>query len=199
LSAAVSSNGGVFDFPILGGVFLSQVYLRVDYARGVFGLAPANTAPITTNKLVSNCEGKDTLTPVTTSTVISSSTSSTNARLTPGSIAGISNSVLFGILLLLFTAWYFLHHRKQKLQDDENEKPEMVVIPPIQQHELGTNHMAELPSPIGPGCPIQNQPPWGWVENPTSPVKQESPVSKLGREVFESPVTPISKLHLQTG
>ena len=53
LMAAVGKGPTDFgpDIPILGGVFLSQNYLTVDYANNVFALAPAVIGPMDQNPL----------------------------------------------------------------------------------------------------------------------------------------------------
>ncbi|KAF8848779.1 acid protease, partial [Acephala macrosclerotiorum] len=57
IQSAVTDNGGRFTFPILGGVFLSQNYLNVDYNRNVFGLAQAITLIPSNNTVTSTCSG----------------------------------------------------------------------------------------------------------------------------------------------
>ncbi|ORY14245.1 aspartic peptidase domain-containing protein [Clohesyomyces aquaticus] len=57
MSAVVPPSGGMLNLPLLGGVFLSQNYMVIDWASGKFGLAPASTAPWDSSKrnINANC------------------------------------------------------------------------------------------------------------------------------------------------
>ena len=95
LEAAVTSNGGRFDFPILGGVFLSQNYLRIDYEQGMFSLAHAATGPVTNESIVSTC-----------------AVSSSKSSISKGAIIG---AVVSGVaaLCLVAAAFFFISRRGQ--------------------------------------------------------------------------------------
>ena len=139
---AAVTVGNVFNFPLLGGVFLSQNYLRVDYARKVFSLARAVQGPMdqSATKIVSTCVQPN----ISAPTPQPSSTSNPRtSKLSGGAIAGaVIGSVCGAILLGLlgFFLWWKLHKQnpEQAPPPPEEQLPEMYYVP------------AELPSPISP-------------------------------------------------
>lgn len=104
IQTAVTSNGGRFTFPVLGGVFLSQNYLRVDYSRKVFSLAHASLdGTINGSAIVGTCMG-DNVPIVSPSPSPSSSPTpapSSRSGLGGGKIAGIVIGSVAGFFLLV--------------------------------------------------------------------------------------------------
>jgi hypothetical protein len=82
LMAAVGTGATDYglDIPLLGGVYLSQNYLTVDYDSGSFGLAPANTAASTVMNVVSMCSNSSAS---STPTASASSTPTASTSSTP--------------------------------------------------------------------------------------------------------------------
>jgi len=128
---SVAINIGPTDFgvqiPLLGGLFLSQNYLLVDYARNTFGLAPAVTG--------------NTNTPAPTIVPICSNAANpAPGRSNTGPIVG---GVIGGLALLVFCAAALFWRRKQqnkRVRSAEDRVPEPVVpmesavdVPPLLQ------------------------------------------------------------------
>ncbi|MCJ1248935.1 hypothetical protein MMC30_006156 [Trapelia coarctata] len=126
---SVAINIGQTDFgvqiPLLGGLFLSQNFLLVDYARNTFGLAPAVTGNANTpaSNIVPIC-----------------SEDSTSGNSNTGPIVG---GVIGGLaLLILCAAALFWRRRQQKKRSRsaEGHQPDPTVpmentddVPPVQQ------------------------------------------------------------------
>jgi Eukaryotic aspartyl protease len=92
-------------FVVLGGVFLSQNYLRVDYGKGQFSLAPAVVGALSgssngTNNIVSTCVPGPVPTP--------SPTGTHSKKLSRGKIAGIAIGSAAFIALLATSIWLCL-------------------------------------------------------------------------------------------
>ncbi|KAI9773932.1 MAG: hypothetical protein M1840_006158 [Geoglossum simile] len=148
---AAVTVGDIFDFPLLGGVFLSQSYLRVDYAKKVFGLAHAVQGPIDplAGKIVSTCVQPNTSAPQPSNTTSTSKSTSKPVpnELSGGAIAGTVVGSVFGALLLsLLGIILWRKHRKQNFlqtaSPPERQQPQMRRM---QQSP------AELPSPTSEG------------------------------------------------
>ncbi|KAF4634073.1 hypothetical protein G7Y89_g4042 [Cudoniella acicularis] len=121
LESAVTSNGGRFDFPLLGGVFLSQNYLRVDYPNNVFSLAPANTNDPGNNSFVSTCRNSVAFVQPSVILVTPTSSPSSNATSTRAASSGLSAGPITGIavgsiavIAFAISAIYFLWGRKKQ-------------------------------------------------------------------------------------
>jgi hypothetical protein len=165
IQAAVTSNGGRFSFPILGGVFLSQNYLKVDYSRKVFGLAHASMGSVENSTVVSTCVEND-VQPVQPSqppqspSSSSSSTSLPDGSLGTGAIAGIAVGSVAGFLLVI-ALLFFLWRRSQSKSSSATILTYNPSAPawglPRHWTELEDNNkeIAELPSPP-PKEPILN-------------------------------------------
>ncbi|KAH8684470.1 aspartic peptidase domain-containing protein [Tricladium varicosporioides] len=114
IASAVTSNGGRFTFPILGGVFLSQNYLKVDYANRVFSLAHAVTdVSLSNTSIASTCVQNNappvspSPIPITPTPSPSSTPTPAQKTLAPGPTVGIAiGSAAFAALLI--AAGYFL-------------------------------------------------------------------------------------------
>ena len=96
---SVAINVGMTDFgdqvPLLGGLFLSQNYLLVDYTRNTFGLAPAVTGNVD-SKIV---------------TVCSDDSTTSSGKSNTGAIVG---GVIGGFAFLIFCGAALLWRRKQQ-------------------------------------------------------------------------------------
>jgi len=124
---------------ILGGMFLTQIYLVVDYEMGIFKMAPAVQGPLDENRanLVPICSqrgdsvnGTDTSKP--------DPTAKTNVGAIAGGVVG-GVGALVGIVL---GVWWLLK-RKRKVREEKNRR------------ELENTHrqssmlsVSELPSPV---------------------------------------------------
>ncbi|KAG4413079.1 hypothetical protein IFR04_013801 [Cadophora malorum] len=129
---------------ILGGMFLTQDYLVVDYEMGIFKMAPAVQGPLDENRanLVPICSqrgdsvnGTDTSKP--------DPTAKTNVGAIAGGVVG-GVGALVGIVL---GVWWLLK-RKRKVREEKNRR------------ELENTHrqssmlsVSELPSPVHPPGP----------------------------------------------
>jgi hypothetical protein len=114
LMAAVGTGATDYgqDIPLLGGVYLSQNYLTVDYDSGSFGLAPANTAASTLMDVVSICSNSSASSTQTSSTSPDSSNSSST------NVGAIVGGVVGGVLILAIIALIiFLRRRGHTLSN----------------------------------------------------------------------------------
>lgn len=114
IQAAVQStgDGDVFDFPILGGVFLSQQYLLVDYINKRFGLAPAvvDRDVAVASQIISTCADNSTLTKIPS--LASAPSSHGQHKLSAGAIACLVIGIIIAKALLIALVIY-LYRRKQ--------------------------------------------------------------------------------------
>lgn len=168
IQAAVTSNGGRFNFPVLGGVFLSQNYLKVDYSHKIFSLAHAFIGNIESSTVVSTCVENDIQlvqpsqppqSPNSNSNSSSSLTSLPDGSLGTGAIAGIVVGSVIGFLLVI-ALLFFLWRRSQSKGSSATTLAHNPSAPawgvPRRWTELGDNkEIAELPSPA-PKEPIPN-------------------------------------------
>lgn len=118
IQAAVQTtgDGDLFDFPILGGVFLSQQYLLVDYINKRFGLAPAvvDGYVAVASQVISTCADNSTLTNIPS--LASAPSSRGHHRLSAGAIA----CLVIGIIIakaLLIALIIFLYRRRQQAKN----------------------------------------------------------------------------------
>lgn len=107
------------DIPILGGTFLSQNYLFVDYDHGVFGLAPVVLGPMD--------PGKSDIKTVCTSGTAKGSGGSKHVGVIVGPVVG----GVFALALIGLAVWWVLPGRKSKAgpvedavaENDEDWRP----------------------------------------------------------------------------
>lgn len=111
--AAVQTGQGDLgvDIPLLGGVFLSQNYLRVDYDQGKFWLAQAYTSPSITSKVSSICTASS-------STTSGSPPGSSGSNSDLGLKVGLPVAFVV-VALCVFGWWLFKHHAKPPKNDDD--------------------------------------------------------------------------------
>jgi hypothetical protein len=117
LMAAVGTGATDYgqDIPLLGGVYLSQNYLTVDYDSGSFGLAPANTAASTVKDLVTMCSDSSatsTQSSSASSTQISSPSPDTSAP-SSTNVGAIAGGVVGGVLLVIIAVIIFVRRCRQ--------------------------------------------------------------------------------------
>lgn len=129
--------------PFLGGPFLSQVYLAVDYENNQFSLAKMTGKSTGTSGLRQlGCEEA--------SPIADSDPGKNNT----GTIVGGSVGGVLGLLAILGALFYFLFYRKRKAQpaaytsaaavEDKKEQPE---VPPYTSPYQGSTHGAYPPPP----------------------------------------------------
>jgi hypothetical protein len=113
--ASAVTIGDAFTYPVLGGVFLSQNYLRVDYNRKIFSLAPAVTTPLGDGQstIVSTCNAPPPSIPVAPG----------SKKLGAGAIAGIVvGSIAVVAIVASLVAFFFLKgKRAQKTRPETME------------------------------------------------------------------------------
>jgi hypothetical protein len=199
IQSAVTSNGGRFTFPILGGVFASQNYIRVDYARNVFSLAHAVTSDITpaSNTIISTCvaNNSEPVEPLPSPSLAQSST------LNKGAIAGIVVGSVVGFILLALLVFLFLRARRRRSDAAAHRgppvpldsRPDMTMGPgglPRRWSELednGKSDASELPSnnrePVAGMPTVEEQP-------ASKQSKEEGEVGAAGevRHIIEGPI-----------
>jgi hypothetical protein len=125
IMAAISSQA-IMQLPVLGGVFLSQTYLRVNYDRQVFQLAPAFTNQNRIRDIKSTC-------PATPPHGLSA-----------GGIAGaVIGSLVGGAIVFGLIFFYFIEKVRRARRNDSEPEPSV-------------NHSNGQPDPPqGPGNEIQ--------------------------------------------
>lgn len=114
MSAVASPATGILGVPVLGGVFLSQNYLLIDYERGVFGLAPAIIGKMDESERKVVCLA---------------SNATTKHSLSSGTIAAIVLGVLLALLVLLGILWWFISKRRTQEREIEHEELSDRIVP----------------------------------------------------------------------
>lgn len=145
IQAAVQSTDDVFDFPILGGVFLSQQYLLVDYINKRFGLAPAvvdENFPVSRKKYISTCGAEADNSTVAKIPSLAYAPSSHPHRLSAGAIVGLVFGVLIGKALAIALA-IFLYRRRQR----EKDRRDRLAQEKASQDKFMYGHSARAYSP----------------------------------------------------
>ncbi|KAH7408929.1 aspartic peptidase domain-containing protein [Cadophora sp. MPI-SDFR-AT-0126] len=137
---------------ILGGMFLTQNYLVVDYEEGVFRMAPAVQGPLE--------ENRGGLMPICTQKAVVNETNSPTGTATPSpkakgksNVGAIAGGVVGGIaaLALLAVLVWLVMKRKKKVREEKIRR------------ELANTHrqssmlsVSELPTPVSANMP------WKW-------------------------------------
>jgi hypothetical protein len=99
MSAVESGEGDLgVNVPLLGGVFLSQNYLRIDYGQGKFWLAKAITTSSTPSNIKTTCE------PVSSGPASTDDSSSSAGNADIGLKVGLP--VAFVVAALVIFAWW---------------------------------------------------------------------------------------------
>ncbi|CZR56002.1 uncharacterized protein PAC_05890 [Phialocephala subalpina] len=117
IQSAVTDTGGRFTYPVLGGVFLSQNYLNVDYNRNVFGLAHAITSIPSNDTVTSTCSGgtqEIELPPSPSTNSTPSASPSSGSTLSTGAIVGVAIGSAAGLILLVAAAVGLFFYRKNR-------------------------------------------------------------------------------------
>lgn len=119
--AMVAASTGLTDYgvdvPLLGGVFLSQTYLKVDYDSGTFSLAPAALGNVGPSNIISTCVGGATHAP-----------STGGHKSNAGAIAGGVVGGFAGLALVGAAVWYFgMRKRGPQKEVEEVERKDSTL------------------------------------------------------------------------
>ena len=120
LQLAVSTNNTA-RVPTLGGVFMSQLYMKIDYERGIFSLAPAVVGPRKQPRdVVTVCNAN-----ATSNVAPDTAPGSDNAL---GRIVGpaVAASIV-GAGLIVLAIWCYRRNRKSKRRPFESESPDVTT------------------------------------------------------------------------
>ncbi|PVH78002.1 hypothetical protein DL98DRAFT_636376 [Cadophora sp. DSE1049] len=136
---------------ILGGMFLTQNYLVVDYEAGTFKMAPAVQGPLDEDRgsLVPICTQKAVVNGTTTPTGTATPSSSTKGKSNVGAIACGVVGGLAALALLAVLVWLLMKRKKK----DREEKIRRELANTHRQSSMLS--VSELPSPIHPPGPPQ--------------------------------------------
>ena len=137
--------------PFLGGPFLSQVYLAVDYDNMVFSLARTDQSATGSKLRKLGCDN------IPGAGVVDAPKSSSKAGLIGGVVGGV-----VGLALIAFLAWFFLFRRRKDTEADHAAAAGMLNAPigaGMADKKDAQEVAPRYSSPFSPYGSVSNYPP----------------------------------------
>lgn len=171
--------------PFLGGPFLSQVYLVVDYETGIFSLAPIDRSSTGTKGLVTlGCDKRSVPLPPTTITPL--------VPIRRSKVGPIVGGVVGGVVLLAVIAGLILFCRRRR-RNNAGASTEAEIVPGPTKEQIEAHHAGLQPYDAPPAFSPSPSP------GPYSPPNSPGPYGAMGMaSVMRRPI-PGQDQYPQTG